>query len=187
MFFDPKGKGPIVLMAVSILAIFISGLFFGISYFVISQVHNSLLEVDCDLPPETGYANCQEWFADTIYNLLNLKGILITFSYIFIFVLVLGMLIVGYNVGGKPIYMGIYFVAVMILTYGALLLSNLYRAFLESDIVYEVMQPFTIYNKIMLNFPWFVGVIGLLSLGLSIVNYQRAKVNEPDPTSVLDY
>lgn len=187
MFFDPKGKGPIVLMALSIIAIFVSGLFFGVSYFVINTVHTSLQEVNCDLPAETGYADCQEWFADTIYNLLNLKGILITFSYIFTFVLVLGMLIVGYNVGGNPVYMGIYFVAVLILTYGGILMSNLYRTFLESSIVYEIMQPFTIYNKIMLNFPWFVGIVGLLSVGLSIVNYQRAKVNEPNPTSVLDY
>jgi hypothetical protein len=185
--FSPKNKGPIVLITLSIIAIFISGLFFAFSYFIIGSVQTSLEEVNCDLPAVTGYATCQEWFSDTIYNLLNLKGILITFSYIFVFVLVLGMLIVGYNVGGKPIYMGIYFVAVLLLTYGGILLSNLYRTFLDNPIVYEIMQPFTIYNKIMLNFPWFVGIIGLLSVGLSVVNYQRAKVNEPDPTSVLDY
>lgn len=185
--FNPSGKGQIELMIYSIIAIFLSGLFFGGVYFGMATIQTSMEAVDCDLPTETGYADCQEWFTDTIYNLFNLKGILITFSYIFIFVLVLGMLIVGYNTGSKPIYMGIYFVAVMILTYLGIILSNLYRTFLENDIVYEIMQPFTIYNKVMLNFPWFVGVIGLLSLGLSIVNYQRVKVNEPDPTSVLDY
>lgn len=185
--FSPENKGPLVLMTLSIIAIFLSGLFFGFSYFTINTVQTSLQSVHCDLPSQTGYANCQDWFSNTIYNLLNLKGILITFSYIFIFVLVLGMLIVGYNVGGKPIYMGIYFVSVLLLTYGGILLSNLYRTFLNNPIVYDVMQPFTIYNKIMLNFPWFVGVIGLLSVGLSIVNYQRVKVNQPNPTSVLDY
>jgi len=187
MFFDPKGKSPIVLMALSIIAIFVAGLFFAFSYFMIGTVHEKLQEANCDLSATGVYDNCQEWFTDTIYNLFNLKGILITFSYIFTFVLVLGMLIVGYNVGGKPIYMGLYFVATILLTYGAILLSNLYRTFLENTIVYEIMQPFTIYNKIMLNFPWFVGIIGLISVGLSIVNYQRVKVNEPNPTSVLDY
>lgn len=184
--FDPKNKNAIVLMALSIFAIFLSGLFFGFTFYIASTVQEKLEEVNCTLPG-TGYATCQEWFEDTFYNLLNLKGALITFSYIFIFVLVLGMLIVGYNVGGKPIYMGIYFVAVLVLTYGALEISNVYRTFLENEIVYDIMQPFTIYNKIMINFPWFIGFVGLLSVGMSIVNYQRVKVNEPNPTTILDY
>lgn len=185
--FSPRGKEPITLITLSIIAIFISGLFFGITHFLISSFHTSLQDVDCDLPEETGYLNCQEWFSDTIYKLLNLKYVFVTFSYIFIFVLVLGMLIVGYNIGGNPIYMGIYFLAILLLTYCGILISNIYRDFLMIDIVYEIMQPFTIYNKIMLNFPWFVGIIGLISIGLSIVNYQRVKVNRPNPTSVLDY
>lgn len=185
--FSPKDKSPVVLIALSIIAIFLSGLFFAFSYFVIGTVQEKLEAVQCDLPEITGYTTCQEWFQDTIYNLLNLKGILIIFSYIFTFVLVLGMLVIGYQVGGKPILMGIYYVVIMILTYGAILLSNVYRTFLDNSIVYEIMQPFTIYNKIMLNFPFFVGFIGLISIGLSIVNYQRVKVNEPNPTTVLDY
>ena len=184
---DPKGKGPIVLMVVSIIAIFVSGLFFAFSYFVIDTVQDKLEEINCNLPAESGYATCQEWFEDTIFNVMNLKGVLITFSYIFIFVLVLGMLIVGYNVGGKPVFMGIYWVVALILTYGALMISNVYRTFLENGIVYNIMQPFTIYNKIMLNFPWFVGFIALVSIGLSIVNYQRVKENTPNPTAILDY
>lgn len=187
IFFDPKNKNVIVLIALSITAIFVSGLFFAFTYFVIDTVHEKLQEVNCDLPEVTGYATCQEWFEDTIYNIFNLKGFLIKWSYFFIFTLVLGMLIVGYQVGGKPIFMGIYYLAIMLLTYGGILLSNIYRTFLENSIVYEIMQPFTIYNKIMLNFPFFVGFIGLISIGLSIVNYQRVKVNTPNPTSILDY
>lgn len=185
--FDPKDKNAIVLMVYSIIAIFLSGLFFAGVYYGISTIQTSMEAVNCDLPTQTGYATCQEWFNDTIYNLFNLKGALITFSYIFIFVLVLGMFIVGYQIGGKPVYMGLYFVAVMVLTYGAILISNVYRTFLENDLIYNIMQPFTIYNKIMLNFPWFVGIVGLVGVGLSIINYQRTKVNEPDPVSVLDY
>lgn len=185
--FNPQGKSPIELLSLSIIAIFISGLFFGGIYYVLTTVQTGLESVSCTLPAQTGYATCQEWFTATIYQLFNLKWMIIPASYIFIFVLILGMLIVGYQIGGKPIYMGLYFVAVIVLTYGGILISNVYRTLLENDIVYNIMQPFTIYNKIMLNFPWFVGISGLLSIGLSIVNYQRAKVNEPDPVSVLDY
>lgn len=184
---DPKNKNTIVLIAISIIAIFLSGLFFAFTYYIISTVQTELEGVTCDLPDSTGYADCQEWFEDTIFNLLDLKGALITFSYVFIFVLVLGMLICGYNVGGKPVYMGIYLVVTIVLTYGSILISNVYRTFLENATVYNIMQPFTIYNKIMLNFPWFIGFISLISVGLSIVNYQRVKVNQPDPRTILDY
>lgn len=184
---SPKNKTPIVLMALSIIAIFLSGLFFSVSYYIIDQFQDKIEAVDCDLSATGHYSTCQEWFADTFYNVLNLKSFLITFSYIFIFVLVLGMLIVGYQTGGKPVYMGLYFIVVMVLTYGAILISNIHRTFLENSIVYDILQPFTIYNKIMLNFPWFVGFIGLISVGMSIVNYQRVKVNEPNPQSILDY
>lgn len=185
--FSPKNKTPIVLMALSIIAIFLSGLFFSFSYYVLDQVQDKLEDVECQLPAYIDYADCQEWFEDTLYRILNLKDVLITFSYIFIFVLTLGMLIIGYHVGGKPIYMGLYFIAVIVLTYGAILISNVHRTFLENATVYDILQPFTIYNKIMLNFPWFVGFIGLISVGMSIVNYQRVKVNEPNPQTILDY
>lgn len=184
---DPRNKSPIVLIIVSVIAIFVSGLFFGFSYFVMDQVQDSFEAVNCNIPSTDGYTTCQEWFEGTFYNILNLKGLLITFSYIFIFVLVLGMLVVGYRSGGKPVFMGIYWVVSLLLTYGALLISNVYRTFLENTIIYDMMQPFTIYNKIMLNFPWFVGFISLMSIGLSIVNYQRVKENTPNPVSVLDY
>lgn len=184
---DPKGKNAIVLISLSMVAIFLSGLFFGITYYLVDQFQDQFEAVDCDLSISGHYDTCQEWFEDTIFNVLNLKSVLVTFSYIFIFVLVLGMLIVGYQVGGKPIFMGIYFCVCLLLTYGAIIISNIYRTFLENDLVYTIMQPFTIYNKIMLNFPWFIGVISLISVGLSIVNYQRVKENMPDPENILDY
>jgi hypothetical protein len=187
MFFDPKNKGAIVLMALSMAAIFLSGLFFGFAYYIISVTQVNLEQVNCTLPESSGYADCQEWWADTIYKLFALKGVLIVFSYIFIFTLVIGMLISGYQVGGNPAWMGLYFLAIILLTYGGLLLSNVYRELITNDLVYTIMQPFTIYNAIMLNFPWFVGITGIIGVGLSIVNYQRTKVNEPDPVAVLDY
>jgi len=40
------------------------------------------------------------------------------------------------------------------------------------------MTPFVVYNKIMLYFPWFIFFTGILSVMLSIVNFQKTYVNK---------
>ena len=174
---SPRDKPPIIYAIIVIIAIAGSGILMGITYFVLDQTHTAFEAVECDLPSETGYSTCQEWFEDTIYNLFNLKGVIIVFSYIFIFSLVIGLLVMGYKYGQNPVTIGIIFVMTMIFTYVGIQLSNIYRSLLENQVFYDVMLPMTIYNKVMLNFPWFVAIIGTVSLVLSVVNFQRARVN----------
>jgi len=116
---------------------------------------------------------------------LNLKPIIILFSYLFIFSLVFAMVLLGYKNGENPVMIGVIFIITAVFTYFGLEISNIYRGMLTSEYFYQMMTPFTIYNKIMLNFPWFIAFVGLASLTLSIVNYQRARVNTP--TSDLNY
>jgi len=73
----------------------------------------------------------------------------------------------------------------MALTYGAIWLSNIYRLLLENEIIRNALIPFTVYNKIMINFPWFVFIISLFSLSFGIVNWQRSRTNTS--TGELDY
>lgn len=182
---NPQESNHLVYLAVAILAIFLSGIFFGITYFLMDSVQTKMAEVNCDLPNNAFYEDCQDWFEQTIYKILNLKSFLITFSYIFIFALVLGLLVMGYRSGTSPIMTGVVLVITIVFTYLGILISNLYRTMLLNPMVYEMMLPFTIYNKIMLNFPWFVGFVGLLSVFLSIANFQKARTNSP--VSDLDY
>lgn len=179
-----NNKSAVMFLALGMLLIFISGIFLGITYFSLSAVETSLQGVDCTLPGNT-YTTCQDWFQDTIYKLFALKPLLITFSYLFIFSLVIGMLLLGYKNGENPVMIGVIFVLTIVLTYVGIEISNVYRQILTNEIFYEIMLPFTIYNKIMLNFPFFIAFVGIISLGFSIVNYQKARVNTP--VSDLDY
>jgi len=47
------------------------------------------------------------------------------------------------------------------------------------------MSEFVIYNKMMLNFPIVIGIISILSIMLSVTNFQKARVNTS--SSDLDY
>jgi len=181
---DITKKKTVMFFALAILAIFLSGIFLGITYYSVNAVQTGLESADCELTG-TPYTTCQDWFDDTIYKLFALKPMIIVFGYLFIFSLVAGMVLLGYKSGENPITIGIIFVLTTIFTYVAIELSNIYRNLLTNEYFYEMMLPFTIYNKIMLNFPWFVGVVGIITLTLSLVNYQRARVNTP--TSDLNY
>lgn len=181
---NPNNKSAITFLAISIFAIFLSGMFLGIIYFGVDTMQTQLQSVSCELPGST-YGNCQTWFEDTIYKLFNLKGLIIVFSYLFIFSLVIGLVVLGYKNGENPVTIGIIFILTTVFTYFGIEISNIYRAMLTNEAFYNIMLPFTIYNKIMLNFPWFIAFIGLASLSLSIVNYQRARVNTS--SSDLDY
>jgi len=181
---SPNNKNSITFLVIAIFAIFLSGLFLGGVYFFTNTIHQGLLAVDCDLPG-TSYGTCQNWFSDTIYKLFNLKTLLIPFSYLFIFALVIGMVLLGYKNGENPIMIGVIFILTSVFTYVGILISNIYRQLLTNTYFYDMMLPFTIYNKIMMNFPWFIAFVGIASLTLSIVNFQRARVNTP--TSDLDY
>jgi len=70
-------------------------------------------------------------------------------------------------------------------TYIAIEVSNIYRTLIENDLFRSMMTEFTVYNKIMLSFPWFIFIISAFALIMGIVNWQKTKVNSPKDE--LDY
>lgn len=178
-------KSPLVFLVWGLGFIAISGLFFALMYYFIDTAQTAFMSMDCTLTGNAFGDTCQDIFALVLYPALNAKSILIYLSYFFIFILVLGMLLTGYNSGTKPWMMGILVLVEIGLTYGSFYIANIYRLLLENDIIRTALIPFGVYNKIMVNFPWFVFVISLFSIALGIVNWQR--VNRNTPTGELDY
>jgi hypothetical protein len=97
----------------------------------------------------------------------------------------MGMLLMGYQSGAKPYYLGIYALVEVLIVYGSIHVANIYRTLLENEIIRNAMIPFNVYNTIMLYFPWFVFIISLFSLILGIVNWQKTPTNKV--TDELDY
>lgn len=173
-----KQYGSITLVIISLFAIFVSGLFFGITYYVMDNLDTELQAVDCIIEDNLYVESCQELFALSLYPFLALRELLVWMSFFFIFALVLGMLITGYQSGKSPALLGVLVTLVIVITYLGIELSNVYRTMLDNDIFRSMMVEFTVYNKIMLNFPWFAFFVGLFAIILSVVNYQKVNVNE---------
>ncbi len=173
-----RREGSIVLIIVSILMIFLSGIFFSVAYLVMDETHDGFLATDCIISDNLYADTCQELWEFTVYKFFALKDLLIWMSYFFIFAFVIGMLVAGYQSGKSPVLLGVLILFVIVITYAGIEFANIYRTMLEVPAFLSMVTPFVIYNRIMLNFPWFVFIIGLFSTLLGVVNFQRSNVNE---------
>jgi len=184
-FDDLTTKGSLAVITLSILAILISGLFFGLTYYVMDNVETTFQNTHCTIQNNVYVDNCQDLWGLSIYPFLGLRSIFIWANFFFIFALSLGLLVLGYKSGKSPILLGLLVLFTSVLTYIGIEISNIYRSLIEIDIIRDAMIPFTVYNNIMLRFPWFVFIITLLSVMLGIVNFQRTRPNNSN--EVLDY
>lgn len=185
-WFNPRSqKGSMYMIIVGIILIAISGLVFAGTYFVMDTVQTALLSTSCEISGNVFFDDCQDMWTMAIYPFLNFKYVLVYLSFFSIFILTMGMLLMGYQSGTKPSMMGVLVLVEIALTYGAIHISNIYRTLLDSEIIRTAMINFSVYNKVMLYFPWFVFVISLFSLVLGIINWQRSPVNKV--TEELDY
>lgn len=178
-------KGGIFVLAVAFIFIAVSGMFFAGVYFFMDNVNTAFLTANCDIANNSIVSNCQELWELSLYPFLALKEVLIWASFISIFALVVGLLIFGYQSGTRPTLLGFLVIVEILFTYGSLHIGNIYRTLIENDIVRGMLSDFTVYNKIMLNFPWFVFIVSLFSLALGVVNWQRTNINTSANT--LDY
>ena len=177
---NSKKYGSTVFIAVALIFMAVSGIFFGVVYYGMETTHTALQAANCTIDNNALVSSCDDLFAYSFYPVLQLRSLLVWFSYFFMFGLVISMLVIGYKSGSSPVLMGVNVIFTILFTYGAIEISNIYRMMLENALFRNMMVPFVVYNKIMIYFPWFTFMLCLAALGLGIVNFQKAEVNE-DP------
>lgn len=185
-YFDvSSAKNSLILVITGILLIAISGIFFAGIYFFMDTIQTALLSTNCTIEGNAFFGDCQGMWTLIVYPFLNLKSILVYLSFFSIFILTMGMLLMGYQSGTNPKFLGLFVLAEILIVYGSIHIANIYRTLLENEIIRNAMIPFDVYNTIMLYFPWFVFIISLFALALGIVNWQKTPVNKA--TDELDY
>lgn len=178
-------KKTIAFLVFGLLMIASSGIIFGMTYYVMDITDTALQNTNCVISNNAFFDNCQDLWELAAYPFLALKTVLVYLNMFFIVILILGMLLIGYNSGSKPYMLGVILLLNLGLTYASIWVANIYRQLLSNEIIQSAMTNFSVYNKIMLNFPWFVFVTTLFSLTIGIVNWQRVRRNTPE--GELDY
>jgi len=176
-----SGIGNTTLMHIlAMFVIFLSGLFMGIAYWVMGSVKNSFEKVNCLIIDNIYFTSCQDWFTLSIYPLLQLKEMLIWFSYFYIFGIIFGLFYLGWKVRKHPSLIAVHVVLSIIVTYLSIEIANVYRVLLQNEFMYAIFQPFVIYNKIMLYLPTFMFVAVFLSGLLGFFGFWKDKELEGD-------
>lgn len=184
--FDEVGRyGSIAVLILSFFSIFLSGIFFGGTYYVLEIVETAFQNTDCVIENNIFVESCQDLWGLSIYPVLAMKEMFIWMSFFFIFAMVLGMLVLGYKSGKSPALLGLLVVFIMAFTYLGIEMANIYIELLENSIFYDMMVEFPVYNMIMLNFHWFIFIVSLASLMMALANFQRVKTNSV--SEELDY
>lgn len=183
IFEEYKERGIIVVIVVSMLAIISSGFFFGLTYFILDNVQTAFESTDCVIENNTLVSSCQELFELALYPFLELKDVLIWANIFFMFAFVLGMLVLGYQSGKKPILIGFLLIIVIVMTYVSIHVSNIYLELLENAVFRSLVIEFSVYNHLMIRLPWVTFIITLMSFILSLVNFQKSPTNSEE----LDY
>ena len=110
-----------------LLMICVSGLVFGISYYVMDIAQDAFEGANCTLTNNAFFASCQDVWTMFIYPVLGLKTVLVYMSIFFMFILIMGMLLSGYNSGSKPYMLGFLLLVYIGITYASLWVSNFYN------------------------------------------------------------
>lgn len=160
------------------MLIFISGLLMSISYWVLGKLQTAFEGVNCLIVNNVYFDTCQEWFMLSIYPALQLKTLLIWFSYFYIFGLIFGLFYIGWKVRKHPSLMSVHVVLSIVVAYLSIEIANVYRTLLQNEFLYNVFQPFVIYNKIMLYLPTFMFTAIFLSGLLGFFGFWKDKSTE---------
>jgi hypothetical protein len=78
--------------------------------------------------------------------------------------LVLGLIIASWFISGNPLFMMIYFIIICIFVVCSFMISNTYETFSTNTAIMGTVAHFPITNFIMLNLPYILSVVGMISL-----------------------
>lgn len=171
-------KQQIVYNTIAVFGILLSGLFMSISYYVLASIEAAFRAVNCLIPNNLYFSTCQEWFMLSIYPALELRYILIFASYFYIFGIVIGLFYIGFKTKKHPSLFVVHMILSLIFGYLAIEISNVYRSLLANPLMYEILTPFVIYNKIMIYFPQFIFFVIFLSGIIGLMGIVKGKFNE---------
>jgi hypothetical protein len=161
-----------------LFGILVVGLVIGAIIFSMNLLKTELLKINIEFSETAQYSDLQEIFGVYLYPILNITGFLSFLCHLYIVLLIIGFWIMAYQIGTKPVYLGLSVLFLIIVTYFSVLISNFYVDLTESPVVTELVSELTYYHFFMSNFPWFVFLIGLVGILISLINFQKPPTNE---------
>ncbi len=119
---------------------------------------------DIGMAGESNVSEYSEYTFETVDKLVNSLPWLLVFGYVAMLIFSI-IFVVSFNFNPNPVYIGIYFVFVILLIFGAIIMSNMYEDIYNSDdeILGQGLQDQAAMSFLMLHSPWILSIIAFIA------------------------
>jgi len=152
---NKKGVMGIILFFLLLFTILIVGFIAAISMGVIDFASDTIVPVMTDLGVvgDTNVSEASEYTFGTVDTLVTALPWLIAFAYVAMLIFSI-VFIVSWNYNPNPVFIGVYFMFVILLILGSIIMSNMYQDIREGDdIIGASLQSQTAMSFMLLHAP----------------------------------
>lgn len=192
-------KGQVNFSNISVMLIFlvaslVSGILAGVIYYDMNLIESTLQTVNFQIPIQeqstinnSNISDFQDILGIVVYPLLGLRTSLTYVTYFMIFGMIIALAIVSYMSAKNPVFFILHLLYTIVMTYFAIILSNAYSGLLGNQFLNSMMQPFPIYNKLMLYLPQIFFFTSLVFGLISFIMILKPQSNAYSNQTTLNY
>jgi len=161
---NKKGVMGIILFFLLLFTILIIGFIAAVSVGIIDFASDTLSPImqDIGMVGDTNVSEAAGYTFGTVDTMVTALPWLIAFSYVAMLIFSV-VFIVSWNYNPNPVFIGIYFMFVILLIFGAIVMSNMYQDLRTgTDIVAVGLQNQAALSFMILNSPMILGLIALI-------------------------
>jgi hypothetical protein len=135
-------------------------LVFGLLFFIVKFASTSIIDEIVKIPAVNTSAEAMEVW-DSVDTTTDRFDQLYFGIFIGFFITVI---IVGWLVGGNPLFMVIYFLANILAVIASMIFANVWYNFTQSSVFGTTINSFPITNHIMTNLPIYLTIMGIMGI-----------------------
>ena len=186
-----KGQGQLstmfsnlILLIIFLGVAFAGGIIMGVIYYDMNLAESALHSVNFEIPisnttvlSNTSIQDFQDILGIVAYPILGLRTALPYLSYFMVFAFIIAMAITAYVSSKNPVFFILHILFTILITYFCIILSNSYVRLMSDVFINQMMQGFTIYNKLMFYLPQVVFFTSLLFGLIAFINIIKPQTN----------
>jgi len=118
---------------------------------------------DIGMAGSTNVSQAAEYTFGTVDKLVGSLSWLLAFGYVAMLIFSI-IFVVSYNFNPNPVFIGIYFVFVILLIFGAIILSNMYEDLYNStdEVIGDGLKEQVAMSFMILHSPWILSLIAFI-------------------------
>jgi hypothetical protein len=161
---DKKGAIGIILLFVGLFLVLIIGFMAVIILSVVDFASEQITPVMTDLGMvgDVNLSQASEYTFGTADTIINALPWLVVFSYVAMIIFTI-VFVLSYNYNPNPVFIGLYFIMVILLIFGCIIMSNMYQdIYSGTDEIATGLREQSAMSHLIIHSPWIFAVISFI-------------------------